>query len=165
MWIDEPVKLYVEYDKMDDIDCKNSNMKKSGYLNKVIEETKLSILKDYTFLSDDNYNIVNGCKPSLRDYSFSVAIKFLSVGGAVRRSCWSRTGEFIVKQIPSRVNGEIIPKMQSLPKVAKDILTSRENPHISYNNQMLIINKYGEATTWIPTSSDLFAEDWELVTE
>lgn len=165
MWTDEPVKLHVELNKMDNTDCKISNIKNYEYLTKVTEEAKLSVLKDYDFLSADNYNIVNGSKPSLREYSFSVAIKFLSAGGAVRRSCWSRTGEFIVKQIPSRVNGEIIPKMQSLPKIAKDILTSRENPHISYNNQMLIINKYGEATTWIPTSSDLFAEDWELVTE
>ena len=55
--------------------------------------------------------------------------------------------------------------MQSLPKIAKNILTSKENPHISYNNQMLIINKYGDATTWIPSTNDLFAEDWELVTE
>lgn len=165
MWIDEPIKLNVELNKADDKDCKNSNMKNYEYLTKVVEKTKSSILIDLNFLSDDNYNIVNGRKPSFRDYSFSVAIKFLSAGGAVRRSCWSRTGEFIVKQIPSRVDGKIIPKMQSLPKIAKNILTSRENPHISYNNQLLIINKYGDATTWIPTTSDLFAEDWELVTE
>ena len=44
----------------------------------------------------------------------------------------------IVKQVPSHITGEIIPNMQSLPQSAKDILMSRENPHIDYTNQMLI---------------------------
>lgn len=166
MWIDEPVPSFAELNDMKkESNTKCNNLKNSDHLTKIIEETKLSVFKDYNFLLDDSYNIVKKSKPSLNGYSFSVAIKFLSSGGAVRRSCWSRTEEFIVKQIPSRVNGDIIPKMQSLPKIAKNILTSRENPHISYNNQLLIINKYGDATTWIPTTSDLFAEDWELVTE
>lgn len=166
MFIDEPVSLTVKSnDTKKESNTKCNNLKNSDYLTKIIEETKLSILKDYRFLSDDSYNIIKKNKPSLRGYSFSAAIKFLAAGGAVRRSCWSRTEEFIVKQIPSRVNGDVIPIMQSLPKIAKNILTSRENPHISYNNQLLIINKYGDATTWIPSTSDLFAEDWELITE
>lgn len=161
MWIDEPVSFGIKLNDMK----KENNTKCNDYLTKVLEETKLSVLKDYRFLSDDSYKIAEKSKPSFCGYSFSVAIKFLSAGGAIRRSCWSRTEEFIVKQIPSRVSGDIIPKMQSLPKIAKNILTSKENPHISYNNQMLIINKYGDATTWIPSTNDLFAEDWELVTE
>lgn len=166
MWIDEPVSFGIKLNNMKkENNTKCNDFKNSDYLTKVLEETKLSILKDYRFLSNDSYNIIKKNKPSLRGYSFSAAIKFLSAGGAIRRSCWSRTEEFIVKQIPSRVSGDIIPKMQSLPKIAKNILTSKENPHISYNNQMLIINKYGDATTWIPSTNDLFAEDWELVTE
>lgn len=161
MWIDEPVSFGIKLNDMK----KENNTKCNDYLTKVLEETKLSVLKDYRFLSDDSYKIAEKSKPSFCGYSFSVAIKFLSAGGAIRRSCWSRTEEFTVKQIPSRVSGDIIPKMQSLPKIAKNILTSKENPHISYNNQMLIINKYGDATTWIPSTNDLFAEDWELVTE
>ena len=161
MWIDEPVSLGIKSNDMK----KENNTKCNDYLTKILEETKLSVLKDYRFLSDDSCKIAEKSKPYFRGYSFSVAIKFLAAGGAVRRSCWSRTEEFIVKQIPSRVSGDVIPKMQSLPKIAKNILTSKENPHISYNNQMLIINKYGDATTWIPSTNDLFAEDWELVTE
>ena len=161
MWIDEPVSFGIKSNDMK----KENNTKCNDYLTKVLEETKLSVLKDYRFLSDDSYKIAEKSKPSFCGYSFSVAIKFLSAGGAIRRSCWSRTEEFIVKQIPSSISGDIIPKMQSLPKIAKNILTSKENPHISYNNQMLIINKYGDATTWIPSTNDLFAEDWELVTE
>lgn len=53
----------------------------------------------------------------------------------------------------------------SLPQSAKKILMSRDNPHIDYTNQMLIINPEGRADSWVPSSSDVFAEDWELVTE
>lgn len=45
------------------------------------------------------------------------------------------------------------------------ILMSRENPHIDYTNQMLIINTDGRADSWVPSSSDVFAEDWEVVDE
>ena len=55
--------------------------------------------------------------------------------------------------------------MQSLPQSAKNILMSRENPHIDYTNQMLIIHPDGRADSWVPSSSDVFAEDWEVVAE
>lgn len=65
----------------------------------------------------------------------------------------------------SQEGADIIPNMQSLPQSAKKILMSRDNPHIDYTNQMLIINPEGRADSWVPSSSDVFAEDWELVTE
>lgn len=30
---------------------------------------------------------------------------------------------------------------------------------------MLIIHPYGRADSWVPSSSDVFAEDWEIVNE
>ena len=72
-------------------------------------------------------------------------------------------GLFVVKQVPSHITGDIIPKMQSLPQSTKDILMSRENPHIDYTNQMLIINPDGRADSWVPSSIDVFAGDWEIV--
>lgn len=72
---------------------------------------------------------------------------------------------FVVKQVPSHITGDIIPKMQSLPQIAKDILMGREDPHIDYTNQMLIINPDGRADSWVPSSSDVFAEDWEVVVD
>jgi hypothetical protein len=97
--------------------------------------------------------------------NFGGAIDLLKAGLAVRRKGWNGKGLFIVKQVPSHVTGEIIPNMQSLPQSAKDILMSRENPHIDYTNQMLIINPDGRADSWVPSVSDVFAEDWEVVTE
>lgn len=97
--------------------------------------------------------------------NFGGAIDLLKAGLAVRRKGWNGKGLFIVKQVHSHITGEIIPNMQSLPQSAKSILMSRENPHIDYTNQMLIINPDGRADSWVPSSSDVFAEDWEVATE
>lgn len=97
--------------------------------------------------------------------NFGGAIDLLKAGLAVRRKGWNGKGLFIVKQVPSHIEGDIIPKMQSLPQSAKDILMSRENPHIDYTNQMLIVNPDGRADSWVPSVSDVFAEDWEVFVE
>lgn len=97
--------------------------------------------------------------------NFGGAIDLLKAGLAVRRKGWNGKGLFIVKQVPSHITGDIIPKMQSLPQIAKDILMQRENPHIDYTNQMLIINPDGRADSWVPSSSDVFADDWEVINE
>lgn len=97
--------------------------------------------------------------------NFGGAIDLLKAGLAVRRKGWNGKGLFIVKQVPSHIEGDIIPKMQSLPQSAKIILMNRENPHIDYTNQILIINPDGRADSWVPSVSDVFAEDWEVVTD
>ena len=97
--------------------------------------------------------------------NFGGAIDLLKAGFAVRRKGWNGKGLFVVKQIPAHITGDIIPNMQSLPQIAKDILMNRENPHIDYTNQMLIINPDGRADSWVPSVSDVFAEDWEIARE
>ena len=96
---------------------------------------------------------------------FGRAIALLKAGLAVRRKGWNGKGLFVVKQVPAHITADIIPNMQSLPQSAKDIIMARKEPHIDYTNQMLIINPDGRADSWVPSSSDMFAEDWELVTE
>lgn len=129
--------------------------------------------------SDGDYIIkgVNGefypCKPdifektyeeadSTSSMNFGDAIDVLKQGGAIRRKGWNGKGLFVVKQIPAHISEEIIPKMQSLPQSAKDIIMARENKVIDYTNQMLIINPDGRADSWVPSVSDIFAEDWEI---
>ena len=94
--------------------------------------------------------------------SIGGAVNALKLGLAVRRKGWNGKGLFVVKQIPSHITSDIIPKMQSLPQSAKNILMSRKNPHIDYTNQMLIINPDGRADSWVPSVSDIFADDWEI---
>ena len=94
---------------------------------------------------------------------FGTIIEDLKFGFAVRRKGWNGKGLFVVKQIPSHIEGNIIPTMQSLPISAKHVLLSRENAHIDFVNQLLIIHPDGRADSWVPSVSDIFAEDWEVV--
>lgn len=121
--------------------------------------------KMYCDILENRINDAENNSPLLNGFDFGTAIKFLQAGGAVRRAGWNGKGLFVVKQVPVHIEGDIIPDMQSLPQSAKDILMDRDNPHISYTNQMLIINPDGRADSWVPSSSDVFAEDWEVVTE
>ena len=121
--------------------------------------------KMYCGLLENRIDAAENNNPLLKLFDFGTAIKFLEAGGAIRRSGWNGKGMFVVKQVPSHITGDIIPKMQSLPQSAKTILMSRENPHIDYTNQMLIIHPDGRADSWVPSVSDIFAEDWEVVTE
>lgn len=91
--------------------------------------------------------------------NFGQALEALKAGKLVARNGWNGKGMFIVKQIPAVIGLDIIPKMQSLPQSAKEELINRDMP-ISYENQMLIVNASGRADSWVPSSSDCFAEDW-----
>lgn len=95
---------------------------------------------------------------------FGGAIEALKAGKCIAREGWNGKGLFVVKQIPAKIEGLIIDKIQSLPESCKNILKSREGvPHIDYTNQMLIIDPSGRADSWVPSSSDVFAEDWIIV--
>lgn len=94
--------------------------------------------------------------------TFGQALEALKHGKLVQRQGWNGKGMFIVKQVPAVISLEIIPKMQSLPQAAKKELLNRNTP-ISYENQMLIIHPSGRADSWVPSSSDCFAEDWQIL--
>ena len=95
--------------------------------------------------------------------NFGEALEALKNGEAVQREGWNGKGLFVIKQVPAQIGKDIISNMQSLPQRAKDILMNREANFINYTNQMLIINLDGRADSWVPSSSDCFAEDWEIV--
>lgn len=98
----------------------------------------------------------------MSELNFGQAIEALKQGKLVTRNGWNGKGMFITKQVPSNISLDIIPKMQSLPQSAKDALLER-NQSISYQNQMLIIDSNGIANSWVPSSSDCFAEDWIII--
>lgn len=101
---------------------------------------------------------------SIKRMSFGIAIAALKFGLAIRRAGWNGKGLFVVKQVPSRIDGDVIPKMQSLPQSAKDLIM-KGNGFIDYTSQCLIYNEdTGRADSWVPSISDVFAEDWEIVT-
>lgn len=93
---------------------------------------------------------------------FGDAIEVLKQGGTVRRSGWNGKGLMVFKQVPAHIDSDIIPKMQSLPQSAKDLILKSKG-FIDYTSQCLIYNENtGRADSWVPSISDVFAEDWEL---
>ena len=110
---------------------------------------------------DDAYRrIDNGCM------TFGLAIEALRKGSCIARIGWNGKGMFICKQVPAEINANIIPKMQSLPQSAKDILHEGDDDTrpIFYVNQMIIVNtKTRSIDSWVASSSDTFAEDWIIV--
>ena len=95
--------------------------------------------------------------------SFGSAIALLKSGFAIRRSGWNGKNMFVIKQVPAHIESDIIPKMQSLPQSAKDLILNGKG-FIDYTSQCLIYNgNTGRADSWVPSISDVFADDWELV--
>lgn len=111
------------------------------------------------------------CKPDIFEksyipenpfYDFSDALQFLKMGMSLRRTSW-REGVFVTMQIPADIDCETIPKMQSLSGRAKEILLNNAG-EIHYRNQLIIVDSYtGNVTYYIPTSEDMFEEDWETI--
>lgn len=94
---------------------------------------------------------------------FGDAIEVLKQGGVIRRKGWNGKGLVVFKQVPAHIGSDIIPKMQSLPQLAKGLI-SKESGFIDYTSQCLIYNtNTGRADSWVPSISDVFAEDWEIV--
>ena len=128
-----------------------------------VEEDGYLVVYNDGYRSWSPKRVFDAAYRKLGEMDFGKVIEALKSGLAVRRKGWNGKGMFVVKQIPSHIEGGIITNMQSLPQSAKNILLSRENAHIDYTNQMLIINPDGRADSWVPSVSDVFAEDWEIV--
>ena len=104
--------------------------------------------------------VVNSC---VRSLAFGDAVELLKKGHALRRSGWNGKNLFVIKQVPAHIESDIIPKMQSLPQSAKDLILNGKG-FIDYTSQCLIYNgNTGRADSWLPSISDVFADDWELV--
>lgn len=104
--------------------------------------------------------VVNSC---VRSLAFGDAVELLKKGHALRRSGWNGKNLFVIKQVPAHIESNIIPKMQSLPQSAKDLILNGKG-FIDYTSQCLIYNgNTGRADSWVPSISDVFADDWEIV--
>lgn len=95
--------------------------------------------------------------------SFGSAIALLKSGFALRRSNWNDKNLFVIKQVPAHIESDVIPNMQSLPQSAKDLILGGKG-YIDYTSQCIIYNDNTvRADSWVPSISDIFADDWELV--
>jgi len=94
--------------------------------------------------------------------TFGLAIEAMRQGKCIARKGWNGKGMFVCKQVPAEIYCNIIPKMSSLPQKAKDILFDRDKS-IFYQNQMIIVKADNTIDSWVASSSDTFAEDWQIV--
>lgn len=99
---------------------------------------------------------------------FGEIITALQNGKVVKRNVWGE-GVCVVKQIDSDINSNVVPKMQSLPKDAKDFVLASDTKTIHYRSQCLRLKRYADggvvATNYVPDWLDIFANDWAIVTD
>lgn len=124
------------------------------------------VMKLYTAILDQCMVAAEGNSEvhTIPSMSFGVATEALKFGFAIRRAGWNGKGLMVFKQVPAHITGAIIPKMTSLPEDAKKLILATKG-FINYESQCLIFNSNtGRADSWVPSISDVFAEDWEIVT-
>lgn len=151
----------------------NTNNPYLGVYIETLEGKMLASCGDYIIKG------INGefypCKPDIFKKTYDIvedesdfmcfgdAIEVLRQGGAIRRKGWNGKGLFVIKQVPAHIDCNVIPKMQSLPQSAKDLIMKGKG-FIDYTSQCLIYNENtGRADSWVPSISDVFSNDWEIV--
>lgn len=97
-----------------------------------------------------------------QNLDFGKAIEALKLGKRVARNGWNGKGLFVFMQIPSVIDSDIIPRMQSLPQSVKDEFV-RRGGDIKYSSQMALVNPDNSINGWTPSSSDTLAIDWIIL--
>ena len=126
-------------------------------------------VKGYKVVYEDGYtswspkDVFEKAYRKIDGLTFGLALEALKLGKCISRTGWNGKGLFIFKQVPAAIDNSIISKMQSVPDSAKIILTTRNQEPIYYQNQMVIVKPDGTIDSWVPSSSDIFAEDWIIV--
>lgn len=149
----EKLRIFINSDKFKELDINTQAM-----LN-----IQLGSMHEYSNALNVRYARMDGNDTKCAYLTFGQAITLLRAGFLLRRSGWNGKNIYVFKQVPAEIDGNIIPKMTSLPQQAKDKLMNTTG-YISYTSQCLIVNEdTGRADSWVPSISDVFAEDWEIV--
>jgi hypothetical protein len=101
--------------------------------------------------------------------NFGEALKIVKEGGMIHRTGWNGKGLFVFAQVPAEISIDIVPKMQSLPRLVKDVFIFRSTltgdirfTNIYYGNQLALVDSKNNISGWSPSTSDALAEDWEI---
>lgn len=95
----------------------------------------------------------------VENQNFGQAIEALKQGKRVARQGWNGKGMFIFEQVPSEIDEEIVPKMQSLPQAVKDEFALRGGS-IKYKNQLAMVYPDNTVYGWVASPSDVLENDW-----
>lgn len=90
---------------------------------------------------------------------FSEVQEALNEGSMIFRTGWNGKGLFVYKQVPSKCSVEVIERMTSLPESARAHFLKKGEP-IRFGIQMCIVGPDNLINSWVPSCSDLFADDW-----
>ena len=138
------VKLaaFIDSGKMDEV--------VNDMYNKCLLEMQCCTMFDYIRLLDTRIQRMQGSDGAkVRKMNFGMAIMALKAGYPIRRSGWNGKGLMVFKQVPAHIESDVILKGKGF---------------IDYTSQCLIYNENtGRADSWVPSISDVFADDWEIV--
>jgi hypothetical protein len=118
--------------------------------------------------------------------NFGQAVEALKEGKMASRDGWNGKGLFVFMQVPSTIQEEIVPKMQSLPQAVKDEFQRQFDHHrakvqanipsmkvdaipvncLHYSNQLALVQGKVDGihiTSWSPSTSDSLANDWNIL--
>ena len=111
-------------------------------------------------------DVLNNNVDTIEQLSFGTVISALNVGFLAYRKNWNGKGLFVFKQVRVTIaKKETIKNMLSLNDLSKQLIFET-NGIINYCNQCLIYDtNTGNANNWVPSISDIFAEDWCVVTK
>jgi hypothetical protein len=99
---------------------------------------------------------------------FSEIIDGLKEGHIYQCNEWDGN-KVIMMQIPAVIPADVVPKMTSVQPALKQYLSTVGSGAISYHDQVLIVNMVddasvdAQATYYIPTWEDIFADDWRVM--
>lgn len=167
---------YVELDgrtnKLDEFILKNPKFESLDGEKQTTMMSQLAAMKDYRHslkhrmkMEGITHDDVVNYKHLYQNLSFGEALQALEAGKCVRRESWIGD-KFVVKQIDSDISAEIVPKMQSLPDSAKELIGKTADKDIHYRNQCLAIKQFPSssvATNYVPDWNDMFAKDWMVL--
>lgn len=170
--IQEYVELDERTEKLEEFILKNPKFKSLETKTKLLMSSQKEAMKTYRNtlkhrmeLLGITHDDVVAYKHPYQNLSFGEALQALEAGKCVRRESWVGD-KFVVKQIDSDIPAEVVPKMQSLPDSAKEIINKTHREDIHYRNQCLMIVQDTEtsvATNYVPDWNDMFAKDWMVL--
>jgi hypothetical protein len=101
--------------------------------------------------------------PNSDNYGFEQALFQLKLGKRVARKGWNGKGQYVYATVGNTVSKDFIPKFVSLPESVKNDLAER-GQDIVFKPQCALFNAQGEMQPgWVPSTGDLFAEDWMVL--
>lgn len=130
---------------------KQVKKQKAEQLEKEKEINKININVDTTEFKDFIDGAINEIKKSLEKLNFSEALEILKSGERVKRNGWNGKDQFIV----------VKKFAQPLSQGVKTEL-GKQNQEIDISLYFQIFNN-GKYSMWVPSTNDIFAEDWEIV--